>query len=869
MSYRPFLIVLLSIVWAAALSAQTLKGIILDKEGIPVSNASVYIREAAQGIMADEKGEFQAKLANGDYTLDFSSLGYEKKTLTLAMDKPSVSLSVVMEKKTYALREVIIRANREDPAYAVMRKAIAMAPFYLHQVKSYASDVYEKGSAKVEKVPALLKLRLNNTEAKNLVNRLLVMESHKEVRFASPDRYEQTIKAYASTIPDEISGGEVLRVANTSSIYAPEAFGWISPLSPGAFAYYTFTFEGISREGEHWVNKIRVKPKKKNARLISGWLYIVENAWNVYNADLTANQLGVTVHIVINYNEVKPYAFLPTAYNIDLRVDAMGVKASGKYYSSVQYKEVALNEAQGLIRKKEQQPTPQAATVKTQTSKQQKAQQQLETLSAKENLSNRDAYKMAQLIREASEPEESRKERESLELLDARSKTQVKVDTLAQMRDSLYWAAVRNLPLRAEELQSYREKDSLIVRDSLFGGGVVSVGGNSPISRWLLGDRIRLGKKFSLQHKGLLGAVGDYNFVDGFWLGHHVEGRVEFASNRSLTISPAVFYATARRTALWQIDATLRYAPMRNAELFVSGGSHTTDFNAESGDLRLFNALASLFFAENPAKLYHKEYIEARHKIDVANGLILTSGLTYEKRRALENIQSYSFFGKTPASNLPAGQTPMPLHTAVKASLGLDYTPRLHYRIRQGRKIYAHSAYPTFSIRYEKAFGGAAANAASFDRLEVGLHQEININPFDRFDYRLQAGAFLSSKYMQFPDYKHFDTPGLPLTAVSLESHFSLPANYMYSTSKQWLQVHLNYASAYLFIKRLPFLQNYLFNEAVHLRSLWIPGKNYQEAGYSIGLGDIGRIGVFAGFEGGKYQAAGFSLSLPLLKFKN
>ncbi|MDR1918595.1 MAG: DUF5686 and carboxypeptidase regulatory-like domain-containing protein [Tannerellaceae bacterium] len=866
---RRFPIILLSFVWAAGLSAQTLEGVITDREGIPVSNASVYIREAAQGIMADDKGEFQARLANGGYTLDISSLGYEKKTVAVAIDKPSVSLSVVMEKKTYALKEVIVRANREDPAYAVMRKAIAMAPFYLHQVKSYESEVYDKGSAKVEKIPALFKVRLNNMEAKNLVNRLLVMESHKEVRFTDPDKYEQTIKAYSSTIPEEISGGEILKILNTSSIYAPDAFGWISPLSPGAFSYYKFTFEGISREGEHWVNKIRVQPKKKNAKLVSGRLYIVENAWNVHNVDLTATQLGVTVHITISYNEVKPYAFLPTAYNMDVRIDAMGVKASAKHYSSVQYKDVVLNEAQGVIRKKEQPPKPQPATVeKPQTPKQQKAQRQLEALSEKENLSNRDAYKMAKLMREAAEPEESRKERESLELLSARSKTQITVDTLAQSRDSLYWSAVRNLPLREEELQSYREKDSLILRDSLR-GGVVSVGGNSPFSRWLMGDRIRLKKKYSLRHNGLLGTVGEYNFADGFRLGHRLEGRVEFAPNHRLTLSPAVYYATARRAAVWQVDGTYRYAPMRNAELFVSGGNTTTGFNAESGDLRLINAVASLFFAENPVKLYRKEYLEARHRIDVANGLILTAGMAYEKRSALENRTSYSFFGGTPSPNIPAGQAPMPGHTALKASLGVEYTPRHHYRVRQGRKVYAHSAYPTFSLRYEKAFPGGSANAASFDRLEAGIRQEITLNAFDRLGYRLNAGIFLSSKYMQFPDYKHFDAPGLFVTGNSPESNFSLPGNYAYSTSKQWLQAHLNYTSAYLLIKRLPFLQNYLFDESLHLRTLWIPGKSYQEAGYSAGLGDMVRVGVFAGFENGKYHSAGLSLSLPLLKFKD
>ena len=123
------------------------------------------------------------------------------------------------------------------------------------------------------------------------------------------------------------------------------------------------------------INKIHVQPKKNNPKLVSGWLYIIENSWNVQSADLSATELGVTIRFTATYNEVKPSAFLPTAYDIDMKVDAMGVKATGKYYSSVQYKTVELSGA------------TQAASPKS--------QEQLNTLAAKEELSNREAYKMA------------------------------------------------------------------------------------------------------------------------------------------------------------------------------------------------------------------------------------------------------------------------------------------------------------------------------------------------------------------------------------------------------------------------------------------------------------------------------------------
>lgn len=57
-----------------------------------------------------------------------------------------------------------------------------------------------------------------------------------------------------------------------------------------------------------------------------------------------------------------------------------------------------------------------------------------------------------------------------------------------------------------------------------------------------------------------------------------------------------------------------------------------------------------------------------------------------------------------------------------------------------------------------------------------------------------------------------------------------------------------------------------MFNEALHARTLWIPDKSYSEFGYSVGFSNIARIGVFVSLEKGKYDAVGFTISLPVLK---
>ena len=120
----------------ASLRAQTLQGEVVDDRGHPVAYATIYVRETATGIVADEAGRFISHLERGDYTGEFSALGYEKVVVpfTVTGDAAKDRLRVELREMAYALREVVVRAGAEDPAYAIMRRAIAHAPQHRYMV---------------------------------------------------------------------------------------------------------------------------------------------------------------------------------------------------------------------------------------------------------------------------------------------------------------------------------------------------------------------------------------------------------------------------------------------------------------------------------------------------------------------------------------------------------------------------------------------------------------------------------------------------------------------------------------------------------------------------------------------------------------
>ena len=855
----------------ATLSAQTLTGHIIDSKGKSIPNATFYIREAAHGIMANEDGDFQIQIEKGDYTCEISSLGYEKIIMTVSVPEEGITITINLIEKVYSLKEVIVTPGKEDPAYRIIRNVIARAPYHLHQVKSYESDVYLKGSFKVDKIPALIKSQIKDKEAKDMIGKLLLYESQNKVKYTEPDKYEQHIVAISSSIPKDMGPGDndMLEII-TSNIYKPTAFGGL--LAPGSFSIYKFKLEDSYQEGESHIYKIQVMSRKKNGLLVNGWLYIVEKTWNVQQANLNISQAGISIGYNLTYHEVKPGAFLPTAYDMIMSINVLGIKGGGQFYASIKYNKLETNDNEIIARTTDAaDPAPAVPSSKAQTKKQQKNLKIIEELSAKENLSTRESYKMARLVQEAIESDEIKEQKRSLEIRQTDFNVTVTRDSLLYNRDSAFWAKARTLPLHEEELRSYIQSDSINKRNDYATNGdtVKKQTSGKLVTKLLFGDNINFGKKYYFKYDGLLLSCKEYNFIDGFRIGQRIETGINLRNNQTFSISPAVYYTTARKEADFVINGTFTYAPFRNGNLTVSTGNTIADYADRNGTGRFGNTLGSIIFAGNTGKYYQKKYASVSNKVDIANGLVLTTGFKYENRSDLDNNTSYNFFNKTPNSNRPHGQTElMPDHKAYIMDITVEYTPRYYYRLWNGRKNYSNSKFPTMSLSYKKGFAGSNTKNSSFDNIEATVFQNIRISLFDNLFYEVNAGTFLSTKQSYLPDYKHFRTDETFLSGKSFNTSFYID-NYRYATKDKWLQAHVTYASSYLLLKQLPFLQKMLFDEAIHLHTLYTPDINFNEAGYSIGLGGLGRLGVFVGFKKLKYESTGILITLPIMSLMN
>ena len=407
--FAQVLLLLLFIGATTGLHSQGIKGEVRDLEGQPVPYASIFIKELTRGTTCNALGKYSLPLPPGKYTFFFRSMGYTEVMKVLEIGDDYSEYFVNLPPQTYIIPEVRVSASGEDPAYWIMRKTIGLANYHLNEVSSYHAEIYIKGTAIVDKLPRAISRRIEsgNVEMDIEEDKAYMLESLNEVDFQAPDNYKMKVLASQNTLPGYTDNVNPMDYVN-ASLYQEQIEGIISPLARTAFSYYRFSFENTFMEGMHIINKIRVTPKRKSQQLVEGFLYIVEDLWCLHSSDLVLNHTAGTLSLKQLYANVMMDAWLPVSHNIKVEVDIVGVLASVNYVSSLEYHQVELNpnlpEAYftPLVNTKEELP----AEEEDETSRE---QEKINELLQKDDLSNRDAARLAKLIQKETSKEEENK----------------------------------------------------------------------------------------------------------------------------------------------------------------------------------------------------------------------------------------------------------------------------------------------------------------------------------------------------------------------------------------------------------------------------------------------------------------------------
>ncbi|HDP75197.1 MAG TPA: carboxypeptidase-like regulatory domain-containing protein [Bacteroidales bacterium] len=855
------------------LYGQVLKGRITDDSGKPIPYASIYAKELRQGTSSNSDGDYMLRVPRGQHSFVFRSLGYETVESRINVDSGEVNLNITMPVKPFLIAPVTVGGKGEDIAYDVVRKAIAMAPYYRNLVSEYEAEVYLKGTFKVDKFSWLVKRSLKDSPNPPREGTLYMQETYNNVRFTAPDKFDQKVKMVRSNFPGEINSTDNILGFVSANLYQPKIGEIILPLAPYAFNHYRFKYEGYAFQDSRALVKVKVIPKRKSRQLVEGYMYIAEDYWNLHEIDFTVQSLAGPFRIKQTFGEVERNAWLPISQYFDIDANFLGNIGRIQYVTAIKYLNVKLNSKVkppvkiDIVKAVENKQIAEDTQTKRNTSPQkQKEDARMEQLWAKDNLTNREMYELQKLMQKQVRQSDSLSKN-----LEVPNPLTITVDSAATKPDTLEWQRVRPIALNAEEFKVNKEIDSKL---HFYSDSVTKV--NLPKILYNGYRRYDAKKKRTIRFSGF-GAPNElrFNTVDGFVVGAWGSYGKQYQAN-GIYIRQSAYYAFARKTPMGETDFRFSYANMNRGLASVRLGWISYDFNGDAGIGPIINSTATLWFGRNYKKLYENRYVSFSNRIDPFNGFEVYTSVSLSRRVELQNNTDFIIYQqnlKWYTPNIPANEAittqSLSTHNSLEGSIRLRYTPFYYYRIRNGRKQMLYSRWPTITFQVHKALPNVLNSNSDYLRWEAMLNQTIRTGPSNRITYKVIFGDFAYKHSLYFVDFKHFNTMRIPVVIPSFNEGYQNISYYRRSTSDSYAQAFLGYQSPYLALKYLPFLSNRIWLENLQFAYLKTQGyKPYYEVGYYISqIGVVGGVGIFGSFEGTRFHSLSVKVSLLIPDF--
>ncbi len=855
---------------------QGIKGTITDVSGEPLPFANVYISDLSQGTCSNLDGDYELKLPTGRYKITYQNLGFQTNEILVSIEDSVVVKNVRLRQQQYTIPEASVYAGGEDPAWYVMRKAIALAPYYRNQIQSYACRIYLKGTGVFRKIPGLLERQMKKEGIEE--GECLVTENISQITFELPDNLKQEVISARSNSYDQ----DIDPIGFITMNFYQETGPWVSPLEKRALQLYNFKLVSAYYDKGVMVNKIEVIPTREGYDLFSGYIHIANDYWNIHTVDLVLEQKMFQVEIKQLYNQVKEDIWMPVSHHFDVDFQAFGFEIDFQYAASVNYDSVERNEKLDhsflatirnnlLEKQKELDEVLGKYDDRKNGEELSKQKEKIQALSERKNLNNRQARKINRRIQE-----QVTETREKPDLLIEEKKV---VSDSAFKRPMAYWDSIRPLPLTTEERKSYARKDSIdrLMENPEFEDSVKTAATRFRLKHLLFGHTYDYPEnKSNLSYSGFTGLHSfSFNTVDGFVYKKQWGYDKGFENSKKIWFDHNISYAFTREKLLSDAKLSTRYNGLKRAYFSIEGGRQTADFNHNQTIGNGVNMINSLFLKENYVKYYQKDFIRLAHRIDVAHGLRLHTAISYEDRTQLKNNTDFNIWdplnNEDYSPNIPDNRKATAQliqdHSTFLVAGSLQYTPRYYYRVKDNIKQMLFSKYPTLTLKYKGGMPGIFHSGSDFHYTELSITHQTTVKRLGSINYQLRGGTFLSKRKLFFVDFAHFAThtpflsPSLPFTSFRLMDY------YHYSTNRSFFEGHFQLRNHRILLKHLPILNKTLMVENIYLNYLKATEKkNYFEIGY--GLDQIFLLfnaEVFAGFRGTQHAYTGITIGLPFL----
>jgi hypothetical protein len=857
---------ILSVTILSVFAQSGIKGTIRSTEGQIIPFSTIYIKELKTGTVANENGYYEYSLPAGTYHVEYRCLGFQSLTKQLSISDKFTLQDVKLENQSIQLKAVNIVSTTEDPAYAIMRKAVAASRYYRMLVKSFDTEVYIKGAGEI-KIPKFVAAMAKSEGIDTVEN--FVSESVNQLHYEYPSTYKQ--KVISARTNDKDTGNSMVNNFINASIYEPQFAGIVSPLSPSAFSYYRFKLINTIKDKNQEIYQIQVIPKGNDASLFKGDIYIAEKLWCVYSFQLSTYLQGFKVAISQMFAAVNDRMWFPINHQYDLSGRIFGVKMKWKYLATLSNYKVELNESLKydklvLIDEKTEREYAQTLQEERRLRKQDQEKQPDTTILKEEE----DKFSLSDFRKQMKEYEkQAKKEKKEPEIVADYS---MEIDSLAFRKNTAFWDSIRPVPLTTSEqkrglgykMDSIREvrKSDTANQTGIFGktlGGLI------------FGKTFYLSKNWKLVYPSPLVNL-NFNTVEGYNLDIPLQFRYLKKGVRIIQFGPEIRYGFSNRE--WNISGNVNYyfsrALMGKGLVKLSGGREIRQFNNENPIFPIINSVTSLLGVKNYMKIYRNDFLKLTYNTPLNYHLQIESSVEWASRSALENHSNESWVRKkgriyTPNApyNIEDSVTAFPEHQAFVLKGKLNYRPIVKFVKRNGVKMPVTDLFPLLSLEYQGGIKGIFGSDVDYHRLEGSIRHQFEGHR-RTLDFKLFAGKTFGANQLYFMDYKHFTGNHTALILTDPLNSYRLLDYYTYSTKDYYYGAFSTLTLNRFLLSRIFWLNISGVKESLSFNYLKTANStDYVELGYGLeNILKIFKIEAFTRFENGKYKEFGIKLGI-------
>lgn len=776
-------------------------GKVTDIQGEPLSSVNIYLKDTYIGTTSNDEGKYTLvlprNLKNQEYKLRFQILGYKTLTKSVVISSFPHILNIVLEEKAINLQELVLD-KKDDPAYRIIRKTIAQQKENRGRVSEYTADFYSRGMLTLKDIPEKI-LGQNSRIFDGALDStgtgtVYLSETISKIAFKNPDKF--TEKIIASKVSRDDDGFSFNSAESSNFSFYDNTLviqmALVSPIANNALSYYNYKLEGVFYEDSKLINKIKVIPRYPNDRVWQGYIYIVEEDWQLYGVDLSTNGSAIQSPLIKEISVKQSYRFdaernfwVKISQFIDFDLGLLKLEGYGRFigvYSNYNFKP--------------------EFTEETFTN---------EVISF--------------------EPE-------------------------ANNKSNSFWDISRPVPLTKRELSDYMRRDSVqqIQQTESYLDSMDALNNKMKILSPLMGYSYKNSyKMWRLNYKTFLPNI-NFNTIQGWnansslnfnkWYDHH--------HTNTLSASLVAEYGLSDERLRMVGNLTRIFNRVNKLEFGLSGGNKVKQFNVSRPITPIVNTLASLILEKNDMKLYELNFGQLDYGQEIFNGLHLYETLSFENRKPLFNTTDFVIFPNKKTNY--SSNNPLALgdfsnaviedHNMLKSKFRAKINfAQKYFSNPDLRLTVGEEKYPELNLFLTNGIS-PTGKQYDFTQLEAWLKQSVTLGNKGMFTYLIKGGGFVNGEGISFVDYRHFngDETFFGTTSTYIDV-FNLLSYFGYSTNKAYFEGHLEHNFQGWILGKIPGINQLNLNLVVDAHYLsTVERKPYSE--FSIGLDNIG-IGKF------------------------